>query len=162
MDTMENTTFGGYGLIIFLILLFWCFGGNSLFGGCGNNRWNNCQGASPCEIEKQEIIDSARTQYLIEQKNAESTAAILAGQNVLGTKIDFYAYQDLRDRLAEAQRQNLVLENKLYSDAQFNALNSKLDGIACQQLKAPTFIPYGGYVAATCGNYNSGCSGCGC
>lgn len=160
MDTMENTTFGGYGLIIFLVLLFWCFGGNGLFGGCGNNRWSNCQGASPCEIEKQEIIDSARTQYLIEQKSAESTAALTAGQNVLASKIDFYAYQDLRDRLAEAQRQNMMLENKLYSDAQFNALSGKLDTISCQQLKAPTFIPYGGYVAATCGN-NGTCSGCG-
>lgn len=157
MDTMENTGFGGYGLIIFLVLLFWVFGGNNLFG---NNRWgSNCQGASPCEIEKQEIIDSAKTQYLIEQKSAESTAALTAGQNVIATKIDFYAYQDLRDRLAEAQRQNLVLENKLYSDAQFNALNSKLDTLSCQQLKAPTFIPYGGYVAATCGNNGTSC-GC--
>lgn len=156
MDTMENTGMGmgSYGFIIFFILLFWVFGGGNVFGGCGNRGWGRtCDDVSNCQVEKQTIINTAETNFLIEKRTAEVEGA-------LGAKIDFYAYQDLRDRLAEAQRQNLMLENKLYSDAQFNALNSKLDGIACRQLKAPEFLPYGGYVAATCGNNGTGCGCC--
>lgn len=176
MDTeREYGGFSIWGLLVVLILVFWIINGNRNGGwgwggdGCGwggfggwNRGWGFCGGASPCEVEKQEIINSARTQYLIEQKNAESTAQIIAAQNVTNTKIDFYAYQAERDKVAELQRQNSMLEGRIYADAQYNALNSKLDGIACRQLKAPEFQPTGGFVASTCNNFSGFNNGCGC
>lgn len=53
-----------------------------------------------------------------------------------------------------------MLQGRLYSDAQFNAINAKLAQLENNQLKPPQFLPFGGYVSATCNNYNPNC-GCG-
>ena len=114
------------------------------------NNWGGCDRVSNCEVEKQGIIDSAKTQYLIETTGRQT-------QEYLGNKIDFYEYQNLRDQLAAERSKNMVLENRLYSDAQFTALSRQLEGcccanerrldaIECQMLKRPAI--YG--IGATC------------
>ncbi|MEG2347295.1 MAG: hypothetical protein RSB50_06395 [Cetobacterium sp.] len=139
-ETQKDTGMGGYGLIIFLILLFFIFfWGNgrgagaveaaAINGGCGR--------VSNCEVEKQGIIDSARTQYLIEQKAAGTDMLIQADGNLTRTKIDYYAFEALKDQLAQERTKNVVLENRVYSDAKFNAIDAQLASIECNMAKKP-------------------------
>lgn len=44
-------------------------------------------------------------------------------------KIDYYQIQGLRDKLAEANNKNLQLENRIYSDNKFNALERANEGM---------------------------------
>lgn len=149
-----NETMSGMGWfpILFVIIVIWAIFG----GGFGFNQGRGvpdcgCGRVSNCEVERQGIIDSARTQYMVET-TARNT------QEYLGTKIDFYAYQELRDQLAQERSKNMVLENRVYSDAMFNGLskqvgdcccefNRRLDGIEGRMLTKPQLSG----VAATCG-----------
>lgn len=135
--TMENEMhngFGGYGFLLTLIFFIWLIFG----GGFGGN------GGRMAEAEKQGIIDSARTQYLVEH-TAHATQAELAGvQNLIGNKIDYYAYQnerdkqqDLRDQLAQERAKNIALEGRIYSDAKFGALEAQIQAMNCAMLKQP-------------------------
>lgn len=147
----DKSGMGWAGLLLFFVVIWILFGsmGNGL--GWGNrNNWGGCDRVSNCEVEKQGIIDSAKTQYLIETTGRQT-------QEYLGNKIDFYEFQNLRDQLAAERSKNMVLENRLYSDAQFTALSRQLEGcccanerrldaIECQMLKRPAI--YG--IGATC------------
>ena len=152
-----NDTMSGMGWfpILFVIIVIWAiFGGGFGFGNQPNRAWNaaeaGCGRVSNCEVERQGIIDAAKTQYMVET-TARNT------QEYLGTKIDFYAYQDLRDQLAQERSRNMVLENRVYSDAMFTGLskqlsdcccefNRRLDGVECRMLTKPNL--YG--IASTC------------
>ena len=148
----ESKSGMGWIGVLFVILVVWLLFGGGLGNGCGNgwgNR-NGCDRVSNCEVEKQEIIDAAKTQYMIET-SARNT------QEYLGTKIDFYEYQNLRDALAAERNKNMALENRIYSDAQFNALSRqmescccgferRLDGIECRMLTKPNLFG----IATTC------------
>ena len=158
----ESYGWGGIGFLalFFLIVVAFLFNrngcGNGWFGngGCGCGNWggwgNGFVGVGVpgyglgfedykaiCQSEKQEIINSARTQYLVEEQANLTRANDTANANMLATKIDFYAYQGLRDKLAEEQRKNLVLENQLYNDRKFGAIESQLATISCQMLRRP-------------------------
>lgn len=148
----DKSGMGWAGLLLFFVVIWILFGsmaGNGL--GWGNrNNWGGCDRVSNCEVEKQGIIDSAKTQYLVETTGRQT-------QEYLGNKIDFYEFQNLRDQLAAERSKNMVLENRLYSDAQFTALSRQLEGcccanerrldaIECQMLKRPAI--YG--IGATC------------
>lgn len=137
---MEEIGFGGWGFLIVLILFIWMiFGWNR--GGCGAN--NTCGAVSNCQVEKQEIIDAARTQYMIENTSRITQEQTAAGLTALGNKIDYYAYQDLRDQLAQERTKNVVLENRVYSDTQFNALRAQIEAISCGMLKQPPIYGVG-------------------
>ena len=114
----DKSGMGWAGLLLFFVVIWILFGsmaGNGL--GWGNrNNWGGCDRVSNCEVEKQGIIDSAKTQYLIETTGRQT-------QEYLGNKIDFYEFQNLRDQLAAERSKNMVLENRIYSDAQFTALS---------------------------------------
>jgi hypothetical protein len=148
----DKSGMGWAGLLLFFVVIWILFGsmaGNGL--GWGNrNNWGGCDRVSNCEVEKQGIIDSAKTQYLIETTGRQT-------QEYLGNKIDFYEFQNLRDQLAAERNKNMVLENRIYSDAQFTALSRqlescccanerRLDAIECNMLKRPAI--YG--IGATC------------
>ena len=148
----DKSGMGWAGLLLFFVVIWILFGSMADNGlGWGNrNNWGGCDRVSNCEVEKQGIIDSAKTQYLIETTGRQT-------QEYLGNKIDFYEYQNLRDQLAAERSKNMVLENRLYSDAQFTALSRQLEGcccanerrldaIECQMLKRPAI--YG--IGATC------------
>lgn len=75
----------------------------------------------------------------------------------VGTKIDFYEYQNLRDQLAQERTKNVVLENRVYSDAKFNTLErqneamfgilkSEIAELSCNVPKRPPYFAQG-YVA---------------
>lgn len=187
-----NSGIGWWGVVIVLFLLFSLFGnrgwGNGLGGGnCGCGCGNGLPfGAYPfggigfadfgfqnykatCDAEKAEIINTARTQFLQEQGTAATQVAIKADGDATRAKIDFYAYQELRDKLAEAQRINSALETKLYTNAQFDVVNKELAEIKCRMLPKPDITAFGAsctpvlsplslYASAL---NHSGC-GCGC
>lgn len=134
----EKSTNWGFLILIFLFFVVFFGGGNlgGLFGGRGNCM-NGCGVVSNCEIEKQGIIDSARTQYLIEQTSRTTQEMTLAGINALGTKIDYYEYQNLRDQLAAERAKNNELQLMAYIESKDCNINRRLDAIQCQMLKQP-------------------------
>lgn len=107
------------------------------------------------QVEKQGIIDSARTQFLITDTARQTQESATAQFNALGNKIDFYEYQNLRDQLAQERSKNIVLENRVYSDAKFNALEAQLAELSNSVAKKPPFYASGGNPCATI--YPTGC-----
>ena len=153
MDMMNSSGGVDWGWIIFLILILWFFvGGNGFFGGW--NRGNgfvagdilgqlqgrdaslNC-GASNCEVERRNLVTAAETNFRIIDQAQQTRSVVEAASATTNAKIDFYAYQDLRDKLAESQRENMMLQNKLYSDAKFGAIEAQLASISCRMAKQP-------------------------
>lgn len=134
----EKSTNWGFLILIFLFFVVFFGGGNlgGLFGGRGNCM-NGCGVVSNCEIEKQGIIDSARTQYLVEQTSRTTQEMTLAGINALGTKIDYYEFQNLRDQLAAERAKNNELQLMAYIESKDCNINRRLDAIQCQMLKQP-------------------------
>lgn len=159
----DNTSMGwggGIGFLAILFILIFAFRGNGWgngfggFGGWGGfPMWGNGFGfggvgvpgyglgfedyKAICQSEKQEIINSARTQYLVEQQAAATQAIVNSTANATQTKIDFYAYQDLRDRLSEEQRKVLTLENQLFVKDQLAPLTAQVADIRCNMLTKP-------------------------
>lgn len=192
---MNETTSGfGWGsVVLIIILLFLGLGrgfGNGFGGGNGNGCGCGCNGwggfpALPygfgfadfgfqnykaiCDAEKATLINTATTQFKVVDTAAATQAAIKADGDATRAKIDFYAYQELRDKLAEAQRINSALETKLYTNAQFDVVNKELADIKCRMLPKPELTAFGAsctpvisplslYASALS---HSGC-GCGC
>lgn len=194
---MDDKTYsmGGIGFLAILFILIFALVGRGGFGGWGNGfggwggfpMWGNGFGfggvgvpgyglgfedyKAICEGQKQGIIDSAQTRYLVEQQAAATQAVVNATANTTQTKIDFYAYQDLRDRLSEEQRKVLTLENQLFVKDQLAPVNAQLASIQCHMLKRPDVTGIGavcpnaaiinGLGVNSLSGYGYGC-GCGC
>lgn len=181
---MDDKTYsmGGIGflaLFFLIIIAVWNRGGCGGFGwgnNCGN--WGFGEGFGPvgygfqnfkatCDAEKQEIINTARTQYLIEQVGASNREVATANANVTNTKIDFYAYQGLRDQLAETQRALMEANNKLFVKDQLAPITAQLSSIQCQMLKRPDVTGVGAVCPSAAiinglGVNSLNACGCGC
>lgn len=149
----DMITTGGtvdWGWVIFLILILWFFVGGG-FGGFGSlgranaflagdiygNRPYENPNSANCEVERRQLVTAAETNFrIIDQANL-TRATVAAEAANTNAKIDFYAYQDLRDKLSEQQRENMMLQNKLYSDAKFGAIESQLACIAHKMAVKP-------------------------
>lgn len=157
---MDETRSGmGWISVLFVVLIVWVIFGGGL-GGCGNGLWGrngNCCGASPCEVEKQEIIDSAQTRYLIEQQGAATRAANQAGVEAIMAQNSRIYEQGLQETIFDLKIKNQSLENQIFTKAQTDALakqysdccyelNRRLDGIECRMLTKPQLSG----IAATC------------
>lgn len=133
--TYYNNGWGSWGIAIFLIILFFFV---ILFLGRKETNDRHFDGnKAVCAAEKQEIIDSARTQYLIENTSRQTQEQTAAGFAALGTKIDFYEYQNLRDKVNEKDRQIMELNNKLFVKGQLEPVNAALASIQCNMLRRP-------------------------
>lgn len=131
-------------VIIVLFFFFVLFAGGNGFGWGNRNGaflageafgngfgWNNQAIMSAvCNSEKQEIINSARTQYLIEQQSSDI-------KNHLSNKIDYYEYQNLRDRVNAAEQRNMFLEGQINDIQRYNLLQNQIADLSCNMLKAP-------------------------
>lgn len=150
-EMMTSTTEFSWGWIIFLILILWFFVGGG-FGGFGGFGYGRNAGAfiagdlvgnaashssSNCEVERRSLVTAAETNYRIIDQAQQTRNVVEATAAATQTKIDFYAYQDLRDKLSESQRENMMLQNKLYSDAKFGAIESQLASISNRMAKQP-------------------------
>lgn len=177
----DNGSVGGmysssvWGIIIFLLILFWCFGNRNGFGGnampyggmpfgiMGDfpTRWSNNE-HTPKE-------NDARLAQL--QATMDKDTAVLNGQLDLGfrtvlnnadnnaNKIIEYAQNQ---RIAQLERENTQLYINGQNDviksligASNSELNHRLDMIQSNMVQRPPFYPQG-CVPCTCG------SGCGC
>ncbi len=138
---MTSGSTGHWGAVIFLILLFAVFLGGSKngswFGGNSGTSGDFENYKATCNAEKQEIINTARTQYLIEQQAANTREVVNATAQATQNKLDFYAYQALRDSNAEKDRTIASLENRLYANEKFNEVNTAIERLSCETLKRP-------------------------
>lgn len=157
---MEKTESGmGWIGVLFIILVIWAIfgGGFGAFGMNGRQMDCGCTRVSNCEVEKQEIIDSARTQYMIEQQGAATRAAQQAGFDAVMQQNSRIYEQGLQKDLFDAKMRIQQLEGNAFVKEQTDALakqyaecccnfNRRLDAIECSMLKRPQL--YG--VASTC------------
>lgn len=147
----ETKGIGLFGYIILFVIIVWVFGG--AFGGNGFG-WNRGFGAYPCEglgtggfgfqnykatcdAEKAQIVNTATTQFLIEQQSANNRELIQAQTNAINTKIDYYGYQNERDKNADLQRENMELRNQLFVKDQLAPITAQLASIQCNMLRRP-------------------------
>lgn len=129
--------------VIFFILLFWFFAGNNRVGGRDVYDFTNgCGRTSGCQVEKTDIINAARTQYLIEEKANQT-------QSILGQKIDYYQMQNQAEKLMDAKLALLAKDQtieRLQADAVVNArfcqLQNTLTNIENTMFVKPNVYPY--------------------
>lgn len=184
---------GLFGYIILFVIIVWVFGAAFGGGGCGGfggfggwgNRGNCGAGISnglfadgaltfevfknACDNEKADITRTATTQYLVDQKASETQAVVTAQSRMLAEKIDFYQYQELRDKITERDQKIMQLESRVYNDAKFNELSGQIAGIRCNMLTRPEISGVGvacpnsailnGLGINSLANYRS-CNGC--
>ena len=181
---MEETTMGynGWGIVIFLIILFavfWGgFGNRGAYGmpfnydgvgyGVGNGfGFQNYKAI--CDAEKAEIINTARTQFLVEQQAAANRELIAAQTNAINTKIDYYGYQAERYKNSALSREVMELKNQLFVKDQLAPINATLASIQCNTLRRPDVTGVGvacpsaailnGLGVNSLNQCNSGCNG---
>lgn len=159
-----------WGWVIFLILILWFFvGGNNFFGMRNgmlppqpNNSnsdliaalsANGClNGSTNCEVERRDIINTAATQFLIEQRSAETNAIVQASTNSINSKIDMYQYEAQKEKVADLKMENMFLKGQLADSERFNALDNRLNGIESNMAKAPKTYPYSYICPSPCVN----------
>lgn len=146
--------------VLFVILVIWAiFGGG--FGSWGNRGCGTeggCGRVSNCDVEKQEIIDSAKTQYLIEQQGSATRTAVRDSRDeVMGQASRIYEAQQ-SEKIFDLKMENQSLKSQIFTKEQIGgiakqlddcccAFNRRLDAIECNMLKRPQLFG----VAATCG-----------
>lgn len=145
-ETKTYSTSWGW-LLILIFLFFFAFGGglNRGWGNQGGYGYGygygtgegGCGRTSNCEVERRSLITAADTNYRIIEQAQATRETVQASAATTNAKIDFYEYQNLRDRLSEEQRKNMMLQNQLYSDAKFNELQAQLSSISCNMLRRP-------------------------
>lgn len=168
---MDGTTsFAGWGIVIFLVILFAVFWGG--FGNRGRGNYGTDDYAAfqnykaIVDAEKREIINTATTQYNVEQQAALTRELIAAQTNAINTKIDYYGFQNERDKNAQLQRENMELRNQLFVKDQLAPINAQLASIRCNMLTKPEISGVG--VACPSAailnglGVNSLSNGCGC
>lgn len=165
MDTKEMGTFS-WGWVIFIILILWFFSGGNGFGFGWGNRGaagflagealanNGCNRVSNCEVEKQNLITAAETNFRIIEENRKSTDAISAqlraqydaeqGEKIFDLKINNLAQQNaynlaLSEKNATIER--MTLANSL--NAKFDTLSNQISKIQCEMLTKPVVTGIG-------------------
>jgi len=157
---MEETKSGisPTGLVILLVLLFLFmrqgglfgngFGYGNVFPGFGGNwgPWalNGAAGdigfqnyRATCDAEKTEMMNFADIQHQISTTSAATQASIYADGNATRAMINEKTIQELRDRLSDAQRENLTLSNQLFVKDQIAPITAQLTAIQNNMLVKP-------------------------
>lgn len=153
-------------LIIIAIVLWFVFGGTGLgsfgrFAGAYLPE-GGCNRTSNCEVEKQGIIDSARTQYLIEQKNNESTMAITQkldaqyqanqAEKLFDCKMNALKSEILTAQAMNAKDQEIAMLKLIANtDSKYRDLSAQIETFSCQTPKRPPFYATGTYCNPCCG-----------
>ena len=183
---MEETKSGlGVIWVLFVILVIWAIFGGGFGCNGGGFGWGNrgncggfvpecgCSRVSNCEIEKNEIIDSARTQFLIEQQSAATRTAVRDGTDAVMAQNSRIYEQRLQETIFDLKAENMQLKNNAFVQGLVTGLekkvddcccgfNRRLDGIECNMLTKPQLSG----VASTCNGQlipapwgNCGCNG---
>lgn len=176
----SHSGIGLFGYIILFVIIVWVFGG-AFGGGCGNGfGWNRGCGAHPdamgladyaaiLEGQKANITQTATTQFLIEQQSAANRELIAAQTNAINAKIDYYGYQNERDKNAQLSRENMELRNQLFVKDQLAPLTAQVASIQCNMLRRPDVTGVGVCCPSAAilnglgvTNANTGCRNCNC
>lgn len=162
---MGESSFSGWGIVIFLIILFWAFTGGG-FGGWGNRNNNaavdaaalaamynggfggGCNRTSNCEVERQGLITAAETNYRIIDEAQKSTQTIsdqlraqwdaAQGEKIFDLKMNQMAMQNQYNQQLLAK--DATIERMTLSQtmtAQFNALAEEIRNIRSNMLTKP-------------------------
>lgn len=178
---MEETKSGisPTGLVILLVLLFLFMRQGGLFGngfGWGGNGygfpgfgWSGVAGdfgfqnyRATCDAEKTEMQNFSDIQHQIATTSAATQASIYADGNATRAMINEKTIQELRDRLSDAQRENLTLSNQLFVKDQIAPITAQLTAIQNNMLVRPNVTGVGA-VCPNAGIINGlGLGGCGC
>ena len=166
---MEETKSGisPTGLVILLVLLFLFMRQGGIFGNgfgwgngfgpgfVGNGGWgpwgiSNAAGdigfqnfRATCDAEKTEMMNFADTQHQIATTSAAIQASIYADGNATRAMINEKTIQELRDRLSDAQRENLTLSNQLFVKDQIAPITAQLTNIQNNMLVRPNVTGVG-------------------
>ena len=148
------------GVLFFVVILLVLMGGGLNGFGWGNRNGcndNGCGRVSTCQVEKQEIIDSARTQYLIEQQAGATRIAIRDSRDdVMAQASRIYEAQQ-SEKIFDLKMENQALKSNEFVRSLVGGIekqlsdcccgfNRRLDSIECQMLKRPELSG----VATTC------------
>lgn len=164
--------------VLFVIIVIFAIFGNGFSGwGRGNNMPvmmpdNGCSRVSNCQVEKQEIIDTAHTQRLIEQRSNDTRMAINASTEAITSQASRIYEQRLQETIFDLKMENQSLKNGIFTKKQTDALSEKLSAFCCgfdrrldaiegRMLTKPALYGVaatgaGQVIPATCGSCNSG------
>ena len=148
--------------VVIVLYLIFCRDGGVFGGRCGND-WG-CNRVSNCEVEKQGIINSAQTQFLIGQEGASTRTALHDTQDALMAQANRIYEQGLQERIFDLKADNMSLKNNFFVKEQTDGImqklndcccefNRRLDSVECRMLKTPPFFPTGNtFQGCGCGN----------
>lgn len=168
MET-NGMSLGGIGFLalFFLIIIAMWHRGNMGYGYNYGYPVTNCSGGecgsfqnykATVDAQKSEIINTATTQYKIEEQ-ANLTRATING---LSEKFDAINTQNLRDKITEQQMLIAKLQSEAFTTAALNPIMSKLNYIENNMLPKPSLAG----VSAVCPNAavinGLGINGCNC
>lgn len=123
--------------VLFVIIVIFAIFGNGFSGwGRGNNMpavmaEGGCTRVSNCEVEKQGIIDTARTQYLIEQQSNDTRMAINASTEAITSQASRIYEQHLQETIFDLKMENQSLKNGIFTKEQTDALAAKISECCC-------------------------------
>lgn len=123
--------------VLFVIIVIFAIFGNGFSGwGRGNNMpammaEGGCSRVSNCEVEKQGIIDTARTQYLIEQQSNDTRMAINASTEAITSQASRIYEQRLQETIFDLKMENQSLKNGIFTKEQTDALAAKISECCC-------------------------------
>lgn len=151
---MSTGGIGLFGYIILFVIIVWVFGGafgGGAFGGwnrgfngpCGPDAFGFEDYKAICEAQKEGIKQTATTQFLIEQQSAANRELVSAQTNAITAKIDYYGYQNERDKNADLSRQVMELKNQLFVKDQLAPLMAQVADIRCNMLVRPNVTGVG-------------------
>lgn len=176
MNNEQSTGMSWLAVLFIIIVIAALFGGfgNGFGFGRGNMPYpvndTGCNRVSNCEVEKQGIIDTSRTQYLIEQQSNDTRMAINASTEAITSQASRIYEQRLQETIFDLKMENQGLKNGIFTKEQTDALaakisdcccgfNRRLDAIEGRMLTKPAL--YG--VASTCAGQiipaSCGCNG---
>lgn len=165
-----------WGLVIFLLILFWVCGGGNGFGGFGcGGRGVAWAAAGEAQTDRDVLQLStfiagqqAATQSSLKDlmfQSERNTAAILEGQKDLYIRdLERVATQQFitsqTDTLS-AKLDNIAAAGALQRQADLASINAQLASIGCQMLKAPVPQPIVGLATLGCNNVGATFGSCG-
>lgn len=148
--------------VVIVLYVIFCRGGG-IFGVCNGN---GCNSVTNCEVERQELINTAQTQFLIGQEGSSTRSALRDTQDALMAQANRIYEQGLQERIFDLKAENMSLKNNIFTKEQTDGIakalsdcccqfNRRIDAIECQMLKTPPFFPTG----STFQGYSS-CNAC--
>lgn len=138
---MEDRSTGmSWIAVLFVIIVIFAIFGGGFGGNWGWNRGCNpypaqenggCNRVSNCQVEKQGIVDAARTQYLIEQQSNATRMAINASTEAITSQASHIYEQRLQETIFDLKMENQGLKNGIFTKEQTDALAAKISDCCC-------------------------------